>query len=214
MRNIRSPVTDSDRNAKVPRIKPLPADATPELKETMETYRHHLGYVPNSPLVLARRPKVVKALAQMASAVWDRESSEVKLGFKRLIAYMVSRHHGCAYSSAHAADAAHRLGETDERIAAVVDYKTSALFTEAERAALDFAIAAASQPNAVTDALLETTRKHWSEAQIVEIAAAVALNGFLNRWNDSMAIPLEPEPIAFGEKYLKPHGWKQGKHKP
>ena len=196
------------------RIKPLPADAVLDLRETMETYRRHLGYVPNSPLVLARRPKVVKALAQMASAVWDKESSEVKLGFKRLIAYMVSRHHGCNYSMAHAADAAHRLGETDARIEAVVDYKTSALFTEAERAALDFAIAAASQPNAVTGELLEKTRKHWSEAQIVEIAAAVAFNGFLNRWNDTMAIPLEPEPIAFGEKYLKRHGWKVGKHKP
>lgn len=196
------------------RIKPLPADASPDLREIMETYRHHLGYVPNSPLVLARRPKVVQALAQMASAVWDKESSEVKLGFKRLIAYMASRKHGCNYSMAHAADAAHRLGETDARIDAVVDYKTSALFTEAERAALDFAIAAASQPSAVTDELLEKTRKHWSEGQIVEIAAAVAFNGFLNRWNDSMAVPLEPEPIAFGEKYLKRHGWKVGKHQP
>ena len=196
------------------RIKPLPPESIPDLKDTMETYRRHLGYVPNSPLVLARRPKVVKALAQMASAVWDKESSEVPLGFKRLIAYMVSRHHGCNYSGAHAADAAHRLGETDARIEAVVDYKTSKLFTEAERAALDFAIAAASQPNAVTDEVLEKTRKHWSEAQIVEIAAAVALNGFLNRWNDTMAIPLEPEPIEFAEKYLKRHGWRPGKHKP
>ena len=195
------------------RIKPLPADSLPDLKETMETYRRHLGYVPNSPLVLARRPKIVKALAQMASAVWDKESSEVPLGFKRLIAYMVTRHHGCHYSGAHAADAAHRLGETDARIEAVVDYRTSPLFSEAERAALDFAIAAASQPNAVTDELMERTRRHWSEAQVVEIAAAVALNGFLNRWNDTMAVPLEPEPIAFGEKHLKRHGWKVGKHR-
>ena len=196
------------------RIKPLPADSLPDLKDTMETYRRHLGYVPNSPLVLARRPKVVKALAQMASAVWDKESSEVPLGFKRLVAYMVSRKHGCNYSGAHAADAAHRLGESDERIDAVVDYKTSPLFSEAERAALDFGLAAASQPNAVTDELMEKTRKHWSEAQVVEIAAVVALNGFLNRWNDTMAVPLEPEPIEFGEKYLKRHGWRIGKHKP
>lgn len=198
----------------MPRIKPLPPESIPDLKDTMETYRRHLGYVPNSPLVLARRPKVVKALAQMASAVWDKESSEVPLGFKRLIAYLVSRHHGCNYSGAHAAEAAHRLGESDARIEAVVDYRTSSLFTEAERAALDFALAAASQPNAVTGELLEKTLRHWSDAQVVEIAAAVALNGFLNRWNDSMAIPLEPEPLAFGTKHLAQHGWKVGKHKP
>jgi uncharacterized peroxidase-related enzyme len=196
------------------RLKPLAADANPDLKESMQAYLHHLGYVPNSPLVLARRPKIVKALAQMAGAVWDKESSEVRLGFKRLVAYMASRTHGCNYSMAHAADAAHRLGESDARIAAVVDYRASPLFSEAERAALDFAIAAASQPNAVTDELLERTRKHWNEGQIVEIAAAVALNGFLNRWNDTMAVPLEPEPIAFGEKHLAPHGWRVGKHAP
>jgi uncharacterized peroxidase-related enzyme len=198
----------------VARIKPLPADASPELIESMEAYRHHLGYVPNSPLVLARRPRVVKALAQMASAVWDKESSEVKLGFKRLVAYMASRAHGCNYSMAHAADAAHRLGESTARIEAVVDYGVSPLFSEAERVALDFAIAASSQPNAVTDELLERMKKHWSEGQIVELAAAVALNGFLNRWNDTMAVPLEPEPIAFAEKHLERHGWKVGKHTP
>jgi uncharacterized peroxidase-related enzyme len=196
------------------RIKPLKSDDVPELKDSMEAYLHHLGYVPNSPLVLARRPKVVRALAQMAGAVWDKESSEVKLGFKRLVAYMASRAHGCNYSMAHAADAAHRLGESAERIDAVVDYATSPLFSAAERVALDFAIAAASQPNAVTGELLERMKKHWNEGQIVELAAAVALNGFLNRWNDSMAIPLEPEPIAFCEKHLARHGWKVGKHRP
>lgn len=196
------------------RLKPLSADANPDLKETMQTYLHHLGYVPNSPLVLARRPRIVKALAQMASAVWDKETSEVNLGFKRLVAYLASRTHGCNYSMAHAAEAAHRLGENDARIEAVVDYKTSPLFTEAERVALDFAIAAASQPNAVTDELFEKMGRHWNEMQIVEIAAVVALNGFLNRWNDTMAVPLEPVPIEFGEKHLTRHGWRVGKHTP
>jgi uncharacterized peroxidase-related enzyme len=194
-------------------VKPLPADASPDLAETLETYRKYLGYVPNSVLIMQRRPKLVKALAQMASAVWDRESSEVNLGFKRLVAYLASRTHGCNYSMAHAAEAAHRVGMDDAKLEAVVDYRTSPLFTEAERAALDFAVAAASQPNGVDDQLMERMKRHWSDAQIVEIAGAVALNGFLNRWNDSMAVPLEPEPVAFGEKHLARHGWRVGKHR-
>jgi alkylhydroperoxidase family enzyme len=161
---------------------------------------------------MQHRPKLVKALAQMASAVWDKES-EVDLGFKRLVAYMASRTHGCNYSMAHAAEAAHRVGMTDDKLEAVAEYRTSPLFTEAERVALDFAVAAASQPNAVTDALFERMKQHWTDAQIVEIAAAVALNGFLNRWSDTLAVPLEPEPTAFGEKHLKSHGWHVGKHK-
>jgi len=194
------------------RLKPLPADAVPDLKETLQTYQTYLGYAPNSVLIMQRRPKVVKALAQMASAVWDKES-EVNLGFKRLVAYMASRTHGCNYSMAHAAEAAHRLGVDDAKLEAVIDYRTSPLFTEAERAALDFAVAAASQPNAVTDELFGRMRRHWTDAQIVEIAAAVALNGFLNRWNDTMAPALEPAPAEFGEKHLARHGWKAGKHR-
>jgi len=194
------------------RVKPLPADANPELKDTFQTYLSHLGYMPNTVLIMQRRPKLVKALTQMASAVWDRETSEVNLGFKRLVAYLASRTHGCNYSMAHAAEAAHRLGVDDAKIEAVVDYRSSPLFSEAERAALDFAVAAASQPNGVTDELFERMKKHWSDAQIVEIAGVVALNGFLNRWNSTMAPALEAEPIAFGEKHLTRHGWKVGKH--
>ncbi len=193
-------------------VSPLPLEANPDLKDTFETYRKYLGYVPNSVLIMQHRPRLVKALAQMASAVWDRETSEVELGFKRLVAYMASRTHGCNYSMAHAAEAAHRVGMDDARLEAVVDYRTSPLFGEAERAALDFAVAAASQPNRVDDALMHRVKQHWSDAQIVELAGAVALNGFLNRWNDSLAVPLEDEPIAFGEKHLARHGWRVGKH--
>jgi alkylhydroperoxidase family enzyme len=94
----------------------------------------------------------------------------------------------------------------------VVDYKTSALFSEAERVALDFAIAAASQPNAVTEEHFARMRKHWNEGEIVEIAGVVAVNGFLNRWNSTMAPQLEREPLEFARTHLAEHGWKLGKH--
>jgi alkylhydroperoxidase family enzyme len=104
------------------------------------------------------------------------------------------------------------MGVDDAKLAAVCDYRTSALFNEAERAALDFAVAAAAQPNAVTEEMFARMKQYWSDAQIVEIAGAVALNGFLNRWNDTMAPVLETEPVEFGQRYLTPHGWRVGKH--
>ena len=57
--------------------------------------------------------------------------------------------------------------------------------------AIEFAIAAAAQPNAVTDELFARMKQHWSEGQIVEITAVVAHFGFMNRWNDTMATELE-----------------------
>lgn len=41
-----------------------------------------------------------------------------------------------------------------QKIEAVWSYRTSPLFSEAERVALDLALAAASQPNDVSDALM------------------------------------------------------------
>lgn len=194
------------------RLAPLSAEAAPDLQDAFKRYQELLGYVPNSVLIMQRRPKMVKALAQLASSVWD-PASEVDIGFKRLVAYMASRTHGCNYSMAHAAEAAHRAGVDDTKLDAVVDYSTSKLFSEAERVALDFAVAAASQPNAVTDELFDRLKQHWTDGQIVELAGAVAINGFLNRWNDTMAPALELEPVEFGEKHLTRHGWRVGKHR-
>ena len=115
---------------------------------------------------------------------------------------------------AHNAGGSLRSGIDEKKLGAVWEYNSSPLFTEAERVALDFAIAAASQPNDVSDELFERMKQHWSEGEIVEIAALIAYFGFMNRFNDTMATPLEDEPIEVAQKHIAPHGWKLGKHAP
>ena len=61
--------------------------------------------------------------------------------------------------------------------------------------------------------LYSRERKHWSEEQIVEIVNAVAMAGFLARWNCTMATPLEEEAVEVGEKYLSAQGWTGGNHR-
>jgi len=114
---------------------------------------------------------------------------------------------------AHNAGGSLRSGIKDEKLAAVWEFRTSPLFDNRERVALEFAIAAASQPNGVTDELFARMKQHWSEGEIVEIAALIAYFGFMNRFNDTMATPLEDEPIAIAEKHIAAHGWSIGKHK-
>src|SRR5438034_9104874 len=199
------------RTTPLARIKPLPADHSPELKEQFEAMRKNLGFIPNSILIMQRKPKLAKALAQMTAAVWDPEG-EVDRGFKRIIAHVARRAAGCQYCMAHTAGGALHFGVEDKKLAAVWEYQTSPLFSAAERATLDFAIAAASVPNGVTDDMFAELRKHWSESQIVEIVGVIATFGFLNRWNDTMGTPLEAEPMAVGERFLAPRGWSAGRH--
>ena len=194
-----------------PRIRPLPPEHSPELKEQFDSMRRNLGFIPNSILIMQRKPKLAKALAQMTAAIWDPEG-KVDRGLKRLIAHVASRTAGCQYCMAHTAGGALHFGVDDKKLAAVWDYQTSPLFSAAERVALDFAVAGASVPNAVTDDMFASLRKYWDEEQIVEIVGVIATFGFLNRWNDTLGTPLEDEPIGIGEKFLASHGWSPGKH--
>ena len=95
----------------------------------------------------------------------------------------------------------------------VLDYEDSPHFSDAEKAALAFAFAAAESPSGVTEAHAARLKEYWSDTDIVEIMGVIALFGYLNRWNDSMGSTLEDLPTQAGEKRLRSVGWNIGKHK-
>lgn len=78
------------------RLAPLPAGAVPELKDMFEQMRASGQYIPNSQLILQRKPKILRALRALSGAVFDPEG-EVSVGLKRLLGYVASRTHGCHY---------------------------------------------------------------------------------------------------------------------
>ena len=192
-------------------MRPLPTETTPELQEDFAIFEKILGFVPNSLLTMQRRPKMVKGFGQLTEAVMDPDG-DVDLGFMRLIAHFASRAASCQYCEAHSLVAAKIHGVAQKKLDAIWEYQSSPLYSEAERAALDFALAAGSVPNAVDAEIFTRMRQHWSEDQIVQILGAVCLYGFLNRWNDSMATELEDEPREMAEKVLTKGGWTGGKH--
>ena len=192
-------------------LEPLPASASPELADDFAIFEHILGFVPNSLLTMQRRPEMVKGFGELTKAVMDPEGA-VDLGFMRLIAHFASRAAGCQYCEAHSLIAAEIHGVSQEKLDRIWEYQTSDHYSEAERVALDYAMAAGSVPNAVDAPLVARMKEHWSEDQIVQILGAVCLYGFLNRWNDSMATDLEDSPRAMGERVLSQGGWTGGKH--
>lgn len=192
-----------------PRLEPLPP--SPDLSDVFAGYHKLIGFIPNSVLIMQRRPRMARALQQLSASVWDPDSS-VPIGFKRLLALFASRVTGCQYCMAHTAGGALRVGEEQARVDALWDYRDSTLFTQAERCALDFTMAASSVPNAVTDVMFAAMREHWSDEQMVEIVGVIALFGFTNRWNDTMATPLEAEPTEVADRVLSGQGWSNEKH--
>jgi uncharacterized peroxidase-related enzyme len=195
----------------MPLIDPLPADHDAEVAELARFFNETLGFPPNSVLTMQRRPDIAKAFIGLNKAVMAN-GGRVTSEQKRLIGLLASAQAGCRYCQAHTALAAERYGATAERLSALFEYEQSDLFSEAEKAAFAFAQAAASVPNQVDAAVGERLRASWSAEEIVEILGVVALFGYLNRWNDSMATTLEPGAQQAGDAHLSALAWTAGKH--
>jgi alkylhydroperoxidase family enzyme len=85
---------------------------------------------------------------------------------------------------------ARRFGWSDEQIKDLANYAERNDFTAREKAALHFAEVMTARPHDVDDALWSELRRHFDEGEIVELAAAVGLFNYFNRFND--ALRMEP----------------------
>lgn len=195
----------------MPLVTPLHAEHDLETKKLAEFFNETLGFCPNSVLTMQRRPAISKAFINLNKAVMANKG-KVTSALKRMIAWVSSNATGCRYCQAHAIRAAERYGAAQEQLDNIWEYKTHSSFSDAERAALDFSLAASMVPNAVDAKIKEELYKYWDEGEIVEMLGVISLFGYLNRWNDSMATTLEEDAIESGNKYLGKHGFKVDKH--
>ncbi|MBU2937958.1 carboxymuconolactone decarboxylase family protein [Lacinutrix sp. C3R15] len=195
----------------MPLVTPLSADYDLETKALAEFFNETLGFCPNSVLTMQRRPAISKAFIQLNKAVMANEG-KVTSALKRMIAWVSSNATGCRYCQAHAIRAAERYGAEQEQLNNIWEYRTHPAFNEAERAALDFSLAASQVPNAVDATIQKRLHEHWDEGEIVEMLGVISLFGYLNRWNDSMGTTLEEDAIESGNQFLGKHGFEVGKH--
>jgi uncharacterized peroxidase-related enzyme len=195
----------------MPLVKPLPSDANEDVKKLAEFFNETLGFCPNSVLTMQIRPEIARSFINLNKAVMANKG-RVSSALKRLIAWVSSNATGCRYCQAHAIRAAERYGAAQEQLDNVWDYKTHPSFNAAERAALDFALAASVLPNDVNEAIQTNLHKYWDDGEIVEMLGVISLFGFLNRWNDSMGTVLEDGAVESAKTFLGKHGWEKGKH--
>lgn len=195
----------------MPLVQPLSPDTNPDVKKLAEFFNETLGFCPNSVLTMQIRPKIARSFINMNMAVMDNQG-RVTSALKRMIAWVSSNATGCRYCQAHAIRAAERYGAEQEQLDNIWEYKTHSAFSDAERAALDFSLAASVIPNAVDENIKKELYKYWDEGEIVEMLGVISLFGYLNRWNDSMGTSIENGAVESGDQYLGKHGWNKGKH--
>ena len=193
----------------MPLVKPSSRIRDKETQKLVTFFNETLGFCPNSVLTMQRKPGLAEAFVNLNKAVMKNDS-EITSEFKRLIAFVSSNATGCRYCQAHTIRAAERYGSSKERMSEIWNFEDSTYFSEKEKAALAFAIAASKVPQAVTPILEQNLKTHWSDEEIVEIMGVLALFGYLNRWNDVMATPLEHDAALSAKELLV--SWDKGRH--
>ena len=196
----------------MPRIDPLPEGEPAELADAFERSVQAVGVVTNNLRVIARKPDIVRAIMNLFGAVMAEGETSLELRF--MVSYMASFSSGCMYCTAHSGLAAARSGGDSEKVAAIWEYESSPLFSAAEKAALRVAQLSGQVPNGVTDADIEELKKHFSDTAIVELVSAMSMYAFFNRFNDTLAMPLEMPTIEKADVSLTAAGWKVGQHAP
>jgi alkylhydroperoxidase family enzyme len=81
-----------------------------------------------------------------------------------------------------------QAGASEEKVQEVPRWRDSALFSPMERDALEYAETMTITGERVSDALHARLRGHFTEAQIVELTAAVALENFRSKFNPALGI--------------------------
>jgi uncharacterized peroxidase-related enzyme len=195
----------------MPLVTPLSSEHDKETQELSEFFNETLGFCPNSVLTMQRRPAISKAFINLNKAVMTNEGT-VTSSLKRMIALVSSNATGCRYCQAHAIRAAERYGADQEQLDNIWEYKTHPAFSDAERVALDFSLAASQIPNKVDVEIKKRLYQYWNEGEIVEMLGVISLFGYLNRWNDSMGTSIENGAVDSGNQYLGKYGWEKGKH--
>lgn len=155
-----------------------PQQATGKTKQIFDSLEKKLGVVPNLTKVLANSPASLNAYASFAGAL---EAGELSPRLRQLLALAVGNQNACTYClSAHTA-IGKLIGVSEDDLAAA---QTGQAADPKERAAVEFAQAVVRQRGQVSpDAVVKLKNTGFSEGQIVEIIAHVALNTFTNYIN-------------------------------
>jgi uncharacterized peroxidase-related enzyme len=180
----------------MPRVRDVrPEELAPKVREVYEKFAGGYGAFRDQVGVFAHVPSSVEHI--MAMLLELREQKNVPYRYIELAVVVVSKLNECHYCVGQHKPLLVVEGISPEGVDTVLDYATHPELTEADKVVVEYAIAVTNTPQRIRDVLFERLRKHFSEAQIVELTLRIALCGFFNRFNDALqvdgahAVPVE-----------------------
>ncbi len=171
------------------RVRDIAIDEVPDsVRPTYEAFAGAYGPFLNQVRVFAHRPAILNHMMGMLleladEAVLEKRTLEIAL-------VTVSKLNECAYCVAHHAPRLVETGLGPETVARILEPDCPGL-SPVERLVRDYAAQVTTESRRVSDAMFAELRRHFSEAQMVELTFRTALCGFFNRFNEALAIEAE-----------------------
>jgi AhpD family alkylhydroperoxidase len=135
--------------------------------------------------IWAHQPKLMMGMGRFNQAV--RKARGVDERTKNLVELKGAQMIGCEFCVDLGSQICRNSGLSDDELLALPRYQSSELFTDREKAALDYAVAVMRTPVEVTDELFTRLQAHFTDKQIVEITALLTLVN-LDRFNAAFGI--------------------------
>jgi 4-carboxymuconolactone decarboxylase len=136
--------------------------------------------------VYAHAPGLLQAYGAFEYA--SSQLTGVSLRIRALAELKAATMTNCEYCIDLGSQVARRWGLSDEELLALPSYKTSPLFTDAEKLVLDYAVAVSRTPVHVPDELFEALKQHFEDAQLMQITHFIALENMRGRFNLALGI--------------------------
>ena len=168
------------------RIQPIESPRNPLLRLMYWAMKRQFGKaITPAKVIFTRLPRAIAAQLGIYYGLAGKDG--IPMALKLLLQSHVATMNGCSFCVDIGRAMATYEGLTFEKLDAVASYRTSPLFTPAERAALAY-VEEATRSKHVSDETFAALREHFSDEQIVAITWLNAVENFFNLMNAPLGI--------------------------
>lgn len=171
-----------------------PGEIPEEARDAYDRYANGYGPFRNQVGVFAHVPSSVKHL--MGLLLELREQRNVPFRLIELAVVTVSKLNECDYCVAHHKPLLMVEGISPQGADTILDFKDHPELNEVDKLVVEYSIAVTNAPQKIRDHVFERLRRHFTEAQIVELTLRISLCGFFNRFNDALQVDDETHAVV------------------
>jgi alkylhydroperoxidase family enzyme len=149
--------------------------------------RHRFGQAVEPVMAASHHAGVLVAMGALETAA-ERGWKRLDPRLRWLALQATGGEIGCSWCTDFGYYEGMQQGIDPGKVADVPRFRSSDVYDDAERAVLEYAVAATASAVALDDELIERLHRHLSEPEIVELAAWVALENFRSRFNAGLGL--------------------------